>query len=352
MFADYSKTIMEREALSAPTKIAAQLKQNKKVWADISKELHRSNPAYAMTIARGSSDHAATFAKYLFEVELGLVTSSAAPSVQTVYKKSLASKSGMVMGISQSGASPDLYETQQGATDNGACTIALVNQENSLLAKSSKYVVPLHAGVENAVAATKSYLATLVALVQFVAIHKNDRLLLSALERLPETLEKCANLNWDSCLESLLSAESAYVIGRGFGYPVAQEAALKLKETSSIHAEPFSSAEVLHGPFALIKEMFPVLIFAQNDASLGGVIDMTSRMTAMGAKTIFASPKSKVSPTSLLCSSRLEMPDSIHPILDPILIIQSFYYMAAKLAVKRGLNPDKPKNLKKVTETR
>lgn len=345
-------TIMEREALSAPKKVEGQLKNNKHLWTEIAKNLKSNPPHYVMTIARGSSDHAATFAKYLFEVEMGIVTSSSAPSVQTIYKRSVATQSGIVIGISQSGASPDIYETQLAATNSGACTIALVNQINSKLAKNSKYIVPLHAGTETAVAATKSYLATLVALVHFVAIYNNDTILLNALERLPEVLAECENLNWNSCIDSLLRVNSTYVVGRGFGYPIAQEAALKLKETSSIHAEPFSSAEVLHGPFTLIKEMFPVLVFGQNDASLGGVLEMTKNMTMLGAKTIFACPKGQSISQSLLCNTRLEMPHSLHSILDPIITIQAFYYMAAKLAVEKGLNPDSPKNLNKVTQTR
>ncbi len=347
-----NRTIMEQEALSAPKKIAKQLTENKEIWVKICNELKQTDPKYVMTIARGSSDHAATFAKYLFEVKMGLVTSSAAPSVYTIYNRSIASKHGIVMGISQSGQSPDLYETQRRATDMGASTIALVNHVDSPLAEASKYVVPLHAGDEHAVAATKSYVATLVALVQFAATYSEDKELLAALEKLPEALEKCCSLNWDSCIDSLQVTTDAYVIGRGFGYPIAQEAALKLKETSSIHAEPFSSAEVLHGPFALIKKQFPVLVFAQNDQSLQGVVEMTRRMTEMGARTLFAYPEKERLPESLICSSRLEMPKSLHPILDPILMIQAFYLMAAKLAIKRGLNPDKPENLQKVTSTR
>ncbi|MFT6834141.1 MAG: glucosamine--fructose-6-phosphate aminotransferase (isomerizing) [Francisellaceae bacterium] len=349
----YTKTIMEKEALSVPEKIEKQLKENKKLWTDICLSLKKRDLKYAVTIARGSSDHAATFAKYLFEVEMDLVTSSAAPSVYTIYNRKFTHNGGLIMGLSQSGKSPDLFETIAKATKAGAPTISLVNQVNSPLADASEFVVPLHADTEVAVAATKSYIATLVALIQFSAIYTNNTELLNALEQLPESLASCGETNWDSVINSLEKSQNAYIIGRGFSFPIAQEAALKLKETSSLHAEAFSSAEVLHGPFALVKKQFPAIIFGQNDEALPGVIELTKRMTEMGARTFLCLPDngSKHS-QNIVCSSRLPMPKSLHPRLDPLMSIQAFYIMAARLAIKRGLNPDAPDNLKKVTETR
>lgn len=347
----YTNTIMEKEARSVPEKVEKQLKENKSLWEDICKSLKKRHLKYAMTVARGSSDHAATFAKYLFEVELGLVTSSAAPSVYTIYDQKFNHNGGLVVGISQSGKSPDLYETVAKATESGAPTISLVNQVQSPLAEASEFVVPLHADTEVAVAATKSYISTLVALIQFSAIYTNNKSLLTALDQLPELLALCNETNWESVVSSFEHTQHAYIVGRGFSFPIAQEAALKLKETSSLHAEAFSSAEVLHGPFALVKDHFPVLVFGQNDASLPGVVDLTKRMTEMGARTFLCLPHTD-NKEHIVCSSRLPMPRSIHPRLDPIMSIQAFYIMAARLAVKRGLNPDKPKNLKKVTETR
>ena len=345
---------MEQEASSTPEKISNQLKNNAPLWRSIITEVKRTNPAFAMTVARGSSDHAATFAKYGLETHLGLMTCSAAPSVFTLYDIPYPHKNSLVVGLSQSGQSPDLCETLSRATKAGALTLSLVNEQDSPLANSSRFVVPLHAGKEKAVAATKSYIAMLTALAQFIALYQEDDALLNALSRLPEVLSQAVDADWSACLSAFSLADSTYVIGRGYGFPIAQEAALKFKETSCIHAEAFSSAEVLHGPFALVKPEFPILVFAQNDATLKGTVELVSQMTSMGATTLLALPKKKDEPLSeaLSCSFRLPLPESLHPLLDPIIGIQAFYMMAAKLAVHRGKNPDQPKNLKKVTETR
>jgi len=345
---------MEQEAASTPNNIALQLEKNAPLWKEVVDDIKRRAPNFAITLARGSSDHAATFAKYLLEIQLGMMTCSAAPSVFTLYETPFSHANSLVLGLSQSGRSPDLFETMQKATNSGAMTVAMVNDEASPLAHCSKFVLPLNAGEEKAVAATKSYIATLVALTHFIAIYQQNHQLLVALKKLPYALEKAIHADWYEAIAIFKSIDSAYVIGRGYGFPIAQEAALKFKETSSIHVEAFSSAEVLHGPFALIKQQFPTLIFAQNDASLSGVIDLTRRITNLGATTLLALPKTqhKVLPANLPCSVRLPLPESIHPILDPILSIQAFYMMAAKLAVERGMNPDQPNNLQKVTETR
>ncbi|MCF6765249.1 SIS domain-containing protein [Thiotrichales bacterium 19S3-7] len=341
-------SMMEKEALSTPEKIHNQLTKNVKLWQDVVDKMKADSPSFAVTIARGTSDHAATFAKYLFEINLGLVTASAAPSTVTIYNQALKMQKALVVAISQSGQSPDICQFFQSATNAGAQTVALVNRRNSPLASIATNPIPIWADKEHAIAATKSFIATLVALIQFIAIYQNDKPLLKALNTLPEYLEACTKMNWSTAIDALSLSSNAYITARGYGLPIAQEAALKLKETSNLHAEAFSAAELLHGPFALVKRHFPVLIFAQNDASLKGTLDITKRMTELGAKTLFAMP-GKVD--NLISSARLPMPKSLHAVLDPLLVIQSFYIMAARLAKTRGLNPDRPENLMKVTET-
>ncbi|MCF6807390.1 SIS domain-containing protein [Thiotrichales bacterium 19S9-12] len=343
------QSIMEKEAFSTPEKIQKQLRENVNLWQDIVDQMKQKPPSFALTVARGSSDHAATFAKYLFEINLQMVTASAAPSTMSIYNSSLQMEKAIVFAISQSGQSPDICQFFQSAIDAKAQTVALVNRRNSPLATMDTNIIPIWADKEVAVAATKSFITTLVALIQFVAIYKKDKALLHALDQLPEYLEACCFMDWSAAIEAFQTTTNTYITARGYGYPVAQEAALKLKETSNLHAEAFSSAELLHGPFALVKRHFPVLIFAQHDQSLKGTLDITKRMTELGAKTLFAIP-SKVK--NLISSTRLPMPESLHPILDPIMLIQAFYMMAAKLAKIRGYNPDKPENLMKVTETR
>ncbi|MDA0910408.1 MAG: SIS domain-containing protein [Proteobacteria bacterium] len=341
-----SKTIMYQEALSAPTKVAEQLQYNAKIWQEICTYLKEHQPAFAATVARGSSDHAATYAKYLLESKMGLITASIAPSIYTIYQSQTAVANSLFLGISQSGKSPDLVQSFL-SVKNQATTVALVNVEGSPLANAARFVVPLLAGEEKAVAATKSYICALTALAQFIAIYTEDRVLQEALNALPEYLSLAANLDWQVVIDALKDEQDAYVIGRGYGYAIAQEAALKLKETACLHSEPFSSAEVLHGPFALIKKTFPTLVFAQNDASAKGTIELAQKMHQMGANVMFAMPGTQHVDTT----HNLKTTKSLHPLLDPILLIQSFYTMAAKLATERGLNPDQPENLNKVTQT-
>ncbi len=347
-------SLMESEASSVPEIIATQLESNQLLWQNIADQFRKKQPDFVMTLARGSSDHASTFAKYLFEIRLGLMTCSVAPSVFTLYNSTVDHAKSVVFGISQSGKSPDLYETMQTIRQSGALGISLVNNENSSLADVSDFVVPLRAKAELSVAATKSYIASLVALVQFVAVYSRDQNLLNALDRLPGVLSEATKLDWSGCYDYLVPAKNAYVIGRGYGFPVAEEAALKFKETAGLHAEAFSSAEVLHGPFALVEPSFSTFVFAQNDETLKGTKDIISKMTSLGAKTMVAlsETRDRSLRTGLNCSLVLPLPESLHPLLDPIVSIQAFYMMVANLAILRGKNPDKPRNLKKVTETR
>jgi glucosamine--fructose-6-phosphate aminotransferase (isomerizing) len=344
---------MEQEARSAPEVIALQYTENLSALQDLCARLKNSPPPFAMTIARGSSDHAATFAKYLLETQLGWVTASAAPSVETLYGAKLKVRNSLVMGLSQSGESPDIAEMLHTARQHGAITVAIVNQHPSPLSRAAEYVIPIHAGPEKSVAATKSYLGMLGALVQFVALMTEQPALTGALTKLPQTLEKACEMNWSAALEEYREHKSTFVVARGFGFPVAQEAALKFKETARIHAEAFSGAEVLHGPFALIQQNFPLMLLGQKDVSLPGILDLGQRAKQLGARVLLALPADAADPKQILESSAalLPLPNSLHPICDPLMAIQAFYIMMAKLANVRGLDPDKPANLTKVTKT-
>ncbi|MCK4608367.1 MAG: SIS domain-containing protein, partial [Gammaproteobacteria bacterium] len=267
-----SITQMEKEAGESPSIIAKRMQDNSQVLHDLCSRLRKNPPHFAITIGRGSSDHACTYAKYLLETHLGLVTASAPPSVLTLYGTELNVKNSLVIGISQSGKSPDICDLMQAAHKNGAVTLAIVNTEDSPLAKAAEFVIPMDAGAELAVAATKSYLASLAILVELIAIWTQDKKLLQALQILPERLTAALELDWSEAIPKLKPVNNTLVLGRGFGYPIAQEAALKFKETAAIHAEAFSGAEVLHGPFALIKQQHPYLLFTQGDNALEGML--------------------------------------------------------------------------------
>ena len=342
------QTIMEQEALSTPEKLEQQLAGNGEVLQKIIASLKKHPPEFAVTIARGSSDHAANFAKYLFELNMQLITASAAPSIVSVYQQNVNMKNALVLGISQSGESPDICSYFTSASRQNAHTLALTNTADSPMARTADHAVEIGAGPEHAVAATKSYILTLTTLVHFVALYNNDRNLLRALRALPEALYQSCRVDWEEAVLELASVRNAYIVARGYGYPIAQEAALKLKETCALHAEAYSSAEVLHGPFALIQKAFPVLILGQNDAAARSTIEVTEKMTHLGARTIFAMPGLT---RTVHCRHLLNMPDSLHPVVDPIINIQAFYMMACRLSPLRGCNPDQPDNLMKVTET-
>lgn len=343
-------TQMRLEATQTPELVTQQFNANRKIMREIALRLEKDFPKFALTIARGSSDHAATYAKYLFETQLGLVTASAAPSVQTLYGAKLHLENSLVLGISQSGKSEDICTTMKMARDNHAITIALVNDKNSPLANIAEYVIDLHAGTEHAVAATKSYICSLTAICHLISELKPNADLSQALTRLPETLSQAITMDWSELVTAYQATQDTIVIGRGYGYPIAQESALKFKETCAIHAEPFSSAEFIHGPLALLTESYPILCYAQHDKSYQSVVDLIARANKIGAKTLLAAAKDLAHDTE--ADIYLPLPNSVHPMCDPIVAIQAFYPTIAELAVKRGFNPDKPENLQKVTSTK
>ena len=339
-------TIMHQEASSSYEKIANQLDLNKNIVEEIINKLKARGIKRVITIARGSSDCVANFAKYLFETQLGFSVSSLPPSITSIYGKNIGDEQTLAIAISQSGGSPDLKIALEGCKKAGCLTLAIVNKEKSPLADSAELVLPVRAGEENAVAATKSVITSLVALVNIIAAYNNDNKLLESLKKLPKFLEQSLISDWTSALELLQKNSSMFVIGRGFGFPIAQEMALKFKETCDIHAEAFSSAEVLHGPFALMKQKFTTFTILQHDESATITQEITLKMTELGVNTILASTGD--------CSEaniNLKVDADVHPILEPIVLLQKFYIMVSDLAVSLGLNPDNPSNLKKVTET-
>jgi glucosamine--fructose-6-phosphate aminotransferase (isomerizing) len=336
------------EAGEASSVAAALLAANAERVAALAARLRETPPRVVVTCARGSSDHAATFARYLIETRAGVLTSSAGLSVSSVYDASPNLEGALVLAISQSGKSPDLLAAVKAAKAAGGYAVALVNVEDSPLAQLADAVIPLHAGPELSVAATKSYIAALVAITQLIAAWTQDEALEAALETLPALLAQAWRLDWSPAVERLTSASNLYVLGRGVGFAVALEAALKFKETCGLHAEAFSAAEVLHGPMALVKDGFPALVFAQNDESRASVDAMAKGLAERGADVLLAAPKG-------MDGDEAGVPTlpavSAHPVLEPILMIQSFYRMANALSVARGYDPDSPPHLNKVTET-
>jgi glucosamine--fructose-6-phosphate aminotransferase (isomerizing) len=296
-----------------------------------------------VTCARGSSDHAATYARYLIETRTGLLASSAAPSVSSLYSARADLESVLFIAISQSGASPDLLAAARAAKAAGAFVIALVNVTDSPLASVASCTIPLCAGPETSIAATKSYIASLAAMAQLVGSWTQDAELLDALDAAPDGLARAWGLDWSAAIEPLRLATSLFVVARGLGLGIAQEAALKFKETCGLHAEAFSSAELRHGPVAMVGRGFPVLAFAQHDEALADVEAVAAELASVGAQVLLA---------GTAVPGTLELPAlDAHPAIEPMLLIQAFYRFTIALAMARGRDPDRPPNLRKVTET-
>jgi glucosamine--fructose-6-phosphate aminotransferase (isomerizing) len=337
-----SKTL--QEAREAPARVAAMLAEDATAYAALAEALVARPPAFAATVARGSSDHAATFLASLLGISAGLATASIPPSLVTRYGAVLALRDALVVGLSQSGQSPDIVRTLEAASEAGAVTVAIVNDESSPLASAAGHVLPQRAGPERSVAATKSFICTLAAAARLVAVCTADAGLLAALERLPARLEAALLCDWSPAIARLAPAQSLYVIGRGPALGIAAESALKLKETSGLHAEALSAAEIRHGPRAVIDQGFPLLVYALADAGGNDARDFAAELAAAGAEALLASP----APGAGL---HLPLPAPLHPLLDPIVAVQAFYPLAAALSEARGLDPDQPRGLRKVTET-
>jgi glutamine---fructose-6-phosphate transaminase (isomerizing) len=328
-------SIMAREAASAPGVVAKQLAANLANCELLGEKIREFAPAYVYMVGRGSSDHAGVFAKYLIEVEMGIAVTASAPSVTSIYGTQLNLERALVLVISQSGRSPDILAQTAAAKASGALCVALVNDQDSPLAKLVDVVLPLQAGEEKAVAATKSYIATLSALLQLVAYWKRDQKLINALQELPLHLQKAVESPQQLSTAYIQGLAHCVVLGRGFGYAISKEIALKLKEVCSVHAEAFSSAEFLHGPVTLVEKKLAIIDVTVKDESEASHLEQIREVSSRGAK---------------LCSLS-QTSENIHPRLAPLTILQRFYLDIEAIAVSLGQDPDKPAGLKKVTQT-
>ncbi|WP_395397353.1 SIS domain-containing protein [Novosphingobium sp. BL-8A] len=342
-----SLSLMAREAAEAPQAVRAFMAANREALADLARDLRADPPSVVVTCARGSSDNAATYAKYLIETMAGVPVSSSALSVSSVFGAEMQSSGVLVLAISQSGRSPDLLAAVEAHRRAGARIVALVNDESAPLADLAHWVLPLHAGPEKSVAATKSYIASLAGVAALVAHWTGDADLGQALDSLPDAMETAAKTAPFDLVEQLADAANLFVIARGYGFAVAQEAALKLKETCALHAEAYSAAEVRHGPMTIIDGGFPIVAFATSDASGESVREAAREFAGRGAQVALfdaAEPFGAVGAGTLAALAG-------HAALEPLLMIQALYPQVNALSLARGLDPDRPAHLRKVTET-
>lgn len=329
---------MASELREAPDAVRLQ-EAASHVIAELAARCRAKPPQCVVTCGRGSSAHAATLAKHLIERHLGIPVGAAAPNIATVYGQRMKLKDQLVLTISQSGRSDDLNEFTVMAKQAGALTVALVNNEGSPLARASDIVLPIAAGPEKSVAATKSFVASCAMLLRWIAGWKGDEGMRAAVGRLPDRLADAAELDWSAAAAAVTDAASLTTIGRGPTLAIAREAALKLKETCELQAEPFSSAEFQHGPMALVEARYPVLMFMPTDESAPGVGDFAADLRRKGA--------------ALFCTGE-ELPalKQDHGDADALCLIQSFYSFIIQVAERRGTDVDQPRHLQKVTRTR
>ncbi|MEO8756599.1 MAG: SIS domain-containing protein [Devosia sp.] len=312
--------------------------------AEAGAALRKLQPVMVATIARGSSDHAASFLKYAIELVAGVPVASIGPSIISVYGRELQLQGCAAISISQSGKSPDIVAMTQSAQRNGALCIALTNTADSPLAAASDLSIDLSAGIERSVAATKSFVSSVVAGLAILGHWSGDATLLTSLKSLPQVFGRAIATDWTPLIGALKGRDSLYVLGRGPALAIAEEAALKFKETCGIHAEAYSAAEVLHGPARIVEAGFPVLALAARDAGEAGVAEIADRLSRQGADAWATTDRATL-------ANRLPFAATGHPITDALSLIVSFYAFVESLSRHRGFDPDHPPHLKKVTET-
>ena len=339
-----SQTHMRREIEQIPAVIANMLDRSGPVLDSAATALRDLDPAVVATIARGSSDHACSYLKYAIELTLGLPVASIGPSIASIYGRDLKLGRAASLSISQSGKSPDIVGMTQSAKRSGALAIAITNTPGSPLDEAADFTIDLHAGAELSVAATKTFVASIVAGLSLVARWSDDAALNAAIADLPNSLAKAIDCDWSELVTALDGHQALYVLGRGPGFAIANEAALKFKETCNIQAESYSAAEVMHGPVAIVKPGYPVLGLAARDAAEASVADMTHKLATQGALAFLTSDRPGA-------ARALPFVNTGHSLTDPLALIVSFYAFVEALSRHRGLDPDVPPALKKVTET-
>lgn len=335
---------MRKEIDEIPEAVARLLRNSAKPAREVGEAIRKFDPLMIATIARGSSDHAAYFLKYAFEIALGLPCASLGPSLASIYGIIPRTKRAAVFAISQSGQSPDIIAMTEATRQGGGLTIALVNTLPSPLTNVCTHALDISAGPERSVAATKSYVCSVIAGLMLLAELSPELHLQDALKAFPEKLEDALDCDWADLADHFENSRSAYVLGRGPSLAIAHEVSLKFKETCAMHAEAYSAAEIMHGPIELAQTGFPVLALAARDKAERNVAAIADDLARNGAS---------VHATSPLCqlAHGLSVPDAGHPLLNALVQIVPCYAFLEALSRRRGRDPDHPARLSKVTET-
>jgi glucosamine--fructose-6-phosphate aminotransferase (isomerizing) len=334
-------SFMRTETLESPEAVRRCLAQ-RDAFTGLGARLRALDPPFAVVCARGSSSHAGTFLRVLLTRELGLIAAASMPSVASVYRRPQRLRGALFVAISQSGRSPDLIASAEQARAAGALTLALVNDPKSPLASACELVLDIAAGPENSVAATKTVLTTLAASLALVNAWRD--IPAAALDALPEQLAAAASLDWSPLVRTLAGVDRIFTVGRGPALGIVSEAALKLAEVCGIAGLAFSAAELAHGPMTLAGPGFPVLAFLQDDATRPHSETLLTTLAARGAPVLVAGGR-------VAGAQTLPVPRPMQSDADLLSMLVSFYLAVEAAAIARGLDPDHPPFLHKVTQT-
>jgi glucosamine--fructose-6-phosphate aminotransferase (isomerizing) len=336
----HHESAMAREIVEIPT-VAESLLSRTAMLTAIVERIERAKPRIVVFCGRGSSGHVGVYLRYLFESRLGLLASAAAPSVVTAYRRPLDLRDALFVVVSQSGRSPDLITATQVARKLGALTLAIINDEGSPAAAASELVLPIGAGTEQAVAATKSVVLSMLAGARLVAALARDDDLKDGLQCLPSRLSAALACDWSAWAESAATATASFVVGRGYALGCVRELALKAAEILRVPTLGYSAAELRHGPRAAITSATPVLVLRQNDEAAVTVDELVKDLCDAGDKVFTAGGP----------ASTLPWIGDGHPICDPVIMLIPAYRAIERAARRQGLDPDNPPYLSKITCT-
>lgn len=342
-------SLMLAEIEQQPAALEKTIKREAGKIARFAARLKNERPRLIVLVARGSSDNAALFGRYLLELTTGIPVSLAAPALHTLYKRKLDLRGALVIGISQSGEGVDINLTLENAQRSGATTLAITNEAASTMAELADETFLIHAGRERSVAATKTYTGQLL-IFHLLARALGDGKEPAEIERLPELAAAALELRPQiaEMVERYVFMNRCVVVGRGLNYANAYEFAIKLMETCYVVAERFSGADFLHGPIAMLDRGFPVFFFAPPGPTLNGMKELLAKVNDIGAETVVIS-----SEASALKTARrgIKLTPRINELLTPIPYIIPAQLFAALLARAKSLSPDQPRSLSKVTRT-
>ncbi|MGZ8846427.1 MAG: SIS domain-containing protein [Pyrinomonadaceae bacterium] len=340
---------MLQEIAEQPAALEKTIAEERSKIERLGQSLRQRDIDLIVLVARGSSDNAALFGRYLLEITTGIPVSLSAPSVHTLYQAKLDLRRALVIGVSQSGEGDDINRVLANAREGGAFTIGITNEASSSMVKLVDETLLMHGGRERSVAATKTFTGQMMLFYMLAASLGNGSRAIDY-TRIPEFAARALEQKQAvvELVQRYVFMENCVVVGRGLAYANAYEFALKLMETCYVVAERFSSADFLHGPVAMIERHFPVILFAPPGVMLAGTKDLIQRLQELRADTLAITGDLD---TAALCTRSIIMPREIDEFLAPIPYIIPAQFFAALLAEAKGLDPDKPRSLSKVTRT-